>query len=100
MAISNGTTVSFNVNYGSYKGSSTSSSSSSSNTSTSKPVPLPAAKSNTPSKNQSVTVYTTKTGRKYHLDGCSSLSKSKILISLSDAKSQGLAPCSKCHPPQ
>ena len=90
VATSNGSNVSFNVNPGSYKGiisSSTSSSSSSSNTSTSKPVPVPVPKATTPSKNQSVTVYTTKTGSKYHVDGCSSLSKSKIPISLSDAKS-------------
>ncbi|MBW9146612.1 hypothetical protein KTC92_06320 [Clostridium sp. CM027] len=45
-------------------------------------------------------MYTTKTGSKYHVDGCSSLSKSKISISLSDAKSKGLTPCSKCNPPQ
>lgn len=30
------------------------------------------------STNQSVTVYVTKTGTKYHRDGCRSLSKSKI----------------------
>ncbi len=103
VATSNGTNVSFNVNPGSYKGitsSSTSSSSSSSNNSTSKPVLVPVPKAITPNKNQSVTVYTTKTGSKYHVDGCSYLSKSKIPISLSDAKSSGLGPCSKCHPPQ
>ena len=103
VATSDGSKVSFNVNPGSYKGimsSSTSSSPSSSNSSTSKLVTLPVAKSATPSKNQSITVYTTKTGSKYHVDGCSSLSKSKIPISLSDAKSTGLTPCSKCHPPQ
>lgn len=99
VATSNGTAVSFNVNPGSYKGI-VSSSSASSNTSVSKPVPVPVPKAITPSKNQSVTVYTTKTGSKYHVDGCSSLSKSKIPISLSDAKSKGLTPCSKCHPPQ
>lgn len=101
VATSNGTNVSFNVNPGSYTGiisSSTSNSSSSSNTATSKPVPVP--KPTTPNQNQSVTVYTTKTGTKYHVDGCSYLSKSKIQISLSDAKAQGLTPCSKCHPPQ
>jgi competence protein ComEC len=103
VATSNGTNVSFNVNPGSYKGivsSSTSDSSSSSNTSTSKPLPVPVPKVTTPSKNQSVTVYTTKTGSKYHVDGCSSLSKSKIPISLSNAKEEGLGPCSKCNPPQ
>lgn len=45
------------------------------------------------------TVYTTKTGGKYHREGCQYLRKSKIPISLSEAKAQGLEPCSKCHPP-
>lgn len=57
------------------------------------------ANTNTSIKNQSVTVYTTKTGSKYHVDGCLSLNKSKIPISLSDAKAEKLGPCSKCHPP-
>ncbi|GEM_PF-234900 len=46
------------------------------------------------------TVYTTKTGKKYHNSWCNYLSKSKIPISLSDAKNSGLTPCSKCNPPQ
>jgi Predicted hydrolase (metallo-beta-lactamase superfamily) len=46
------------------------------------------------------TVYITKSGTKYHADGCSSLSKSKIPISLTDAKSKGYTPCSLCNPPQ
>ena len=101
VATSDGSNVSFNVNPGSYKGAtSTSGSSSSSNTSTNKTVLVPIPKATTPSKNQSVTVYATKTGTKYHVGGCSYLSKSKIPISLSDAKSSGLTPCSKCHPPQ
>lgn len=50
--------------------------------------------------NQSVTVYITNTGEKYHTDGCQYLRKSKIEITLKDAKSQGYSPCSKCHPPQ
>ena len=45
------------------------------------------------------TVYVTKTGKKYHRDGCQYLKKSKIPMSLSEAKSAGLEPCSKCHPP-
>lgn len=45
------------------------------------------------------TVYVTKTGKKYHNDGCSSLSKSKIAVTLDDAKAQGYTPCSKCNPP-
>jgi methylphosphotriester-DNA--protein-cysteine methyltransferase len=47
-----------------------------------------------------VTVYVTNTGKKYHTGSCSYLSKSKIAISLSDAKAQGYGPCSRCNPPQ
>lgn len=48
------------------------------------------------SNNQSQTVYVTKTGKKYHQDGCSSLSKSKIAISKDDAVAKGYEPCKKC----
>lgn len=47
-----------------------------------------------------VIVYITKTGEKYHQDGCRYLSKSRIPINLSDAKSQGYTPCSVCNPPR
>ena len=60
-----------------------------------KPTPTPSQ-----SNNQGVTVYGTKTGAKYHVDGCKSLSKSKIQMTLSEAKSKGLTPCSICKPPQ
>lgn len=43
-------------------------------------------------------VYITKTGKKYHRDGCSSLSKSKIEISREVAESKGYSPCSICNP--
>lgn len=46
-----------------------------------------------------VTVYITKSGSKYHVDGCRYLSKSKIPISLSEAKAK-YSPCSVCNPPQ
>lgn len=45
-------------------------------------------------------VYITKTGEKYHKDGCRYLAKSKISIKLKDAKSRGYTPCSICKPPQ
>jgi endonuclease YncB( thermonuclease family) len=48
---------------------------------------------------EDITVYITKTGKKYHVSGCSSLSKSKIPISLSDAINAGFGPCGNCKPP-
>ena len=45
-----------------------------------------------------LTVYVTRTGKKYHLDGCRYLAKSKIPISLSAATSR-YGPCSVCRPP-
>lgn len=45
------------------------------------------------------TVYVTKAGSKYHRDGCQYLSKSKIPISLSEARNK-YTPCSKCNPPR
>ena len=43
-----------------------------------------------------VNYYVTKTGTKYHVDGCSSLSKSKIEISYKDAVAKGYKACDKC----
>lgn len=45
------------------------------------------------------TVYITKTGAKYHNDGCRYLSQSKISIDLASAISKGYGPCSVCKPP-
>ncbi|MGE5579238.1 MAG: ComEC/Rec2 family competence protein [Bacillota bacterium] len=54
----------------------------------------------TPTTSQSdVTVYITKTGEKYHRDGCRYLRQSKIPVSLKDAKANGFDPCSVCKPP-
>jgi predicted chitinase len=44
------------------------------------------------------TVYVTRTGKKYHDDGCRYLSKSKISATLSDAKDKGYTACSVCKP--
>lgn len=57
------------------------------------PTPTP-----TPETPVDYTVYKTNTGTKYHRDGCSYLSKSKIAIMKSTAIAQGLTPCSKCNP--
>src|SRR5688500_17421093 len=46
----------------------------------------------------SQTVYVTKTGEKYHDDGCRYLSRSKISTTLQDAKANGYTGCSVCKP--
>jgi len=46
-----------------------------------------------------VTVYITKTGSKYHRDGCHYLSKSKIAVSLNKLDTKKYSPCSSCKPP-
>ena len=43
-----------------------------------------------------VVYYVTKTGKKYHVDGCRSLSQSKIQISYSNAVARGYKPCNSC----
>ena len=48
---------------------------------------------------QSQTVYVTRTGKKYHLDGCRYLRTSRIPISLKDAQSRAYTPCLICRPP-
>ena len=45
----------------------------------------------------STIVYVTKTGDKYHKANCSYLKKSKIEMTLSNAKAQGYTPCSRCY---
>ena len=48
---------------------------------------------------EDVTVYVTRTGKKYHLGSCSSLRRSKVPISLAEGKQQYGA-CSRCSPPR
>lgn len=64
----------------------------------------PAASAPAPSAGSTAsgatTVYITKTGEKYHADGCRYLAQSKISISLADAKARGYEPCKVCQPPQ
>lgn len=48
---------------------------------------------------QAVAVYRTKTGKKYHRGSCSYLRRSKILISLEEARLR-YSPCSRCNPPR
>ena len=47
----------------------------------------------------SQTVYITRTGQKYHDDGCRYLSRSKIETTLAEAKNSGYTACSVCSPP-
>ena len=53
-----------------------------------------------PDPPEDVTVYITRTGKKYHRDGCSSLRRSKIPISLAAAMQRNYGPCSRCSPPE
>lgn len=47
-----------------------------------------------------VIVYVTRTGEKYHCQGCAHLRKSSIPLSLAEAKRKGYTPCSHCKPPK
>jgi len=49
---------------------------------------------------QTQTVYVTRTGKRYHRDGCRYLASSKIPINLKDAKAKGYTACKVCHPPE
>ncbi len=55
-----------------------------------------SAFSNVKSVKIPVVYYITKTGEKYHVDGCRSLSRSKIQISYSNAVARGYKPCNAC----
>ena len=46
-----------------------------------------------------ITVYITRTGKKYHGLDCRYLRKSCIPISLTEAKQRGYTPCKVCKPP-
>ncbi len=66
-----------------------------------KAAPNPTIKpENKEPEQKEVTVYVTRTGKKYHRAGCRYLSRSEIPISLKDAEAEGYMPCSVCHPPQ
>lgn len=47
---------------------------------------------------ETITVYVTNTGEKYHSAGCQYLRKSSIPMALENAK-LSYSPCSKCYPP-
>jgi phosphatidylserine/phosphatidylglycerophosphate/cardiolipin synthase-like enzyme len=60
------------------------------------PVVAPAVRSGDKSAD---TVYVTRSGRKYHDGTCRHLSKSKVPMTLADAKRR-YAPCLTCRPPE
>jgi hypothetical protein len=64
------------------------------------PISLGCKKDNPAKPCGEVTVYVTDTGTKYHKAGCSYLNHSSTAISLCEAKSRGLGPCSRCKPPE
>lgn len=66
--------------------------------SASPPKSVPSYEENLPPEPETITVYVTNTGEKYHSAGCQYLRKSSIPISLENAK-LSYSPCSKCYPP-
>lgn len=58
---------------------------------------LSADKKEQKTEEHAETVFVTSTGKKYHKDGCTHLKKSKIAISIEEAKTQGYEPCSICY---
>ena len=63
-------------------------------------VQAPKSADAVPQLLEDVNVYVTRTGKKYHLDGCSSLRRSKISISLAEARRRNYEPCGRCNPPE
>lgn len=60
---------------------------------------FPTAAAATSTDRREVTVYVTRTGRKYHRDGCRYLAQSKFAVPLSEARVSYDA-CKVCRPPQ
>jgi micrococcal nuclease len=48
---------------------------------------------------ETLTVYVTNSGERYHRENCSSLRRSRIAVSLRDAVRSGYEPCAVCNPP-
>jgi len=61
-------------------------------------TPIQVAPKNSPPANQDQIVYATRTGSKYHRDGCRYLRSSRIPMPLKDA-ARRYGPCSVCRPP-
>lgn len=52
-----------------------------------------------PTTQQTTLVYITRTGTKYHSDGCRHLQHSKYSMTLGEALEEGFEPCKVCDPP-
>lgn len=52
------------------------------------------------SASDEVLVHRTKTGQKYHREGCEYLQNSDLELSLKEAQELGLTPCRACNPPR
>ena len=61
-------------------------------------ITVKSKKSTSKKQTKSSTVYITRTGEKYHRSSCSCLRRSKIAISLKNAKSRGYTACKRCRP--
>jgi hypothetical protein len=53
-----------------------------------------------PQSNGDQTVYITRSGKKYHAEGCRFLRQSMTPAKLKDAVKSGYTPCSVCKPPK
>ena len=62
------------------------------------PAQQPAAQLSEDAKTE--TVYITRTGNRYHRDGCRFLSQNKINTTVKEAQANGYAPCKVCRPPE
>jgi hypothetical protein len=60
------------------------------------PFARPALQDQSDTKTQ--TVYVTRTGKRYHRDGCRYLSSSRIAMSVKDAKAKGTRRAMVCRP--
>src|ERR1035438_8495432 len=61
-------------------------------------APLRAGHATRIADTKNETVYITRTGKKFHRDGCRSLNRSRIPIKRSDAISKGYQACKVCRP--
>ena len=61
-------------------------------------APIYASQTTRIAQTKSETVYLTRTGKKFHRDGCRYLSKSRIPVKRSEAVSNGYTACKVCRP--